>query len=118
MVVEDDVLLNQTLAEILSGVGCSVLQAFDGLQAFELACQHHPALMVLDLDLPRVYGQVLMRILRSGQVATSTRFVVLTARAELLRDEDRTSAFAVLEKPADLDEFVGTVEAALHTSLP
>jgi CheY-like chemotaxis protein len=113
MVVEDNPALNGLLAEALGEIGCEVVQAFDGLEAFELAHEHRPSVILMDLDLPRLYGQVVMRSLRRDPATADVNVVILTAHPELLGEEDRAAAFAILHKPAQLDDIMRAVRAAL-----
>jgi two-component system phosphate regulon response regulator PhoB len=113
MIAEDYAEINNQLAEALRELGCEVVQAFDGLEAYERARQRRPRVILLDLDLPRLYGQVVMRSLRRDPATADVRVVVLTARPELLTPDDQASAFAILYKPADLDDIVRAVRAAL-----
>ena len=115
MVAEDDAEVNYLLAEALREAGCEVVQAFDGLQAYELARERRPAVILLDLNLPRLYGQVVMRSLRRNPDTAGIKVVVLTARPDLLRHEDRSAAFAILQKPAGLDDITRAVQAALRS---
>ena len=114
LIAEDDAEVNHLLAEALREAGCEVIQAFDGLDAYELVRERRPAVILLDLNLPRLYGQVVMRSLRRDPATAEARVVVLTARPELLREEDRAAAFAILRKPADLDGILRVVRAALR----
>ena len=114
LVVEDNPALNRLLAAALRATGYETVQAFDGLQAHELARERRPSVILLDLDLPRLYGQVVMRSLRRDPATAPIKVVVLTGRPDLLREEDRAAAFAILHKPADLDDIMRAVRAALR----
>ncbi len=116
MIVEDNPSLNQLLAEALEEAGCTVVQAFDGLQAYELVRQHWPRVILLDLDLPRLYGHLVLRSLARTPDTAEIQVVVLTGRPSLLTDDDRALAAAVLHKPAAIDEILGAVRAALAAS--
>ena len=71
-------------------------------------------MILLDLDLPRLYGQVVLRSLQRDPATADTKVVILTAHPELLREDDRAAAFAILHKPADLDDIMRAVRAALR----
>jgi CheY-like chemotaxis protein len=114
LIAEDNAEVNHLLAEALREAGCEVVQAFDGLEAHELAHKHRPAVILLDLDLPRLYGQVVMRSLRREPATARINVVVLTGQPWLLRDDDRAAAFAVLHKPVGPDTIVRAVRAALR----
>ena len=81
LVAEDDAEINGLLAEALREAGCEVLQAFDGLRAHELARERRPGVILLDLDLPRLYGQVVLRSLRRDPATADVQVVALTANA-------------------------------------
>ena len=115
MIVEDSAPLNRVLATALRGIGYDVVQAFDGMQAYDLAREHRPGAIVMDLDLPRLYGQVVMRSLRRDPATAAIKVVVLTGRPDLLHEDDRAAAFAILHKPAGLDDVTRAVQAALRS---
>ena len=114
LIAEDDAEINALLAEAFREVGCEVLQAFDGLQAVDLARARRPAVILLDLDLPRLYGHLILRSLRRDPFTAHIGVVVLTGRPELLSAEDRAAADAVLHKPVGLDAILDAVRTALH----
>ena len=114
LIAEDNAEINALLAEAFREAGCEVLQAFDGVQAVDLARARHPAVIVLDLDLPRLYGHLILRSLKRDPFTAHIGVVVLTGRPELLGPEDAAAAVAVLHKPVGLDEIVGAVRAALR----
>ena len=116
LVVEDDAPLNRLLAAALEHTGYEVAQAFDGLQAYELARRRPPSVVLLDLDLPKLYGQVVLRALRRDAATAGIAVVVLTGHPKLLREEDRVAASAVLYKPARLEQILAAVAAALQAA--
>ena len=56
LVVEDDPQAAELLRLYLEGAGYRVEVAWDGEEGFTKACQLHPALITLDLLLPKVDG--------------------------------------------------------------
>lgn len=75
-----------------------------------------PALVLLDLKLPRIQGLEVLRRVRADARTRLVPVVVLTASRE---DEDLLQSYAsgangYVRKPVDLDEFV---EAARHLGL-
>ena len=93
----------------------------DGVEALEYltqACQTQlegreqlPALIILDLRLPRTDGLELLRAIRSNPRLKRLPIVVLTASKE---DEDflrsyRLGANSCIRKPVDFDQFVEAV---------
>ena len=82
LVVEDDAALRETIVYNLRREGYLVLSAPDGVTALEVARQQPPALVLLDLMLPRLDGLDVCRQLRSRPETARTPILMLTARGE------------------------------------
>ena len=82
LVVEDDAALRDTMMYTLRREGYRVLVASDGVAALEVARQQPPALVILDLMLPRLDGLDVCRQLRSRPETARTPILMLTARGE------------------------------------
>jgi len=62
LIVEDEQSLNEAYQTILSKAGYKVLVAFDGQEALEItAAEEEPALILLDLRMPRMDGIEFLR---------------------------------------------------------
>jgi DNA-binding response OmpR family regulator len=82
LVVEDDGALRDTIAYNLRREGYHVVTAADGVAALQLATQKPPALVLLDLMLPRLDGLDVCRQLRSRADTATVPILMLTARGE------------------------------------
>ena len=113
MTVEDDPIVRADLRLILEDAGFSVCaDARDGVEAVELARQHRPDLILLDLVLPSLDGvEATRRILGEQDVA----IVAVTGHAnEPLLDLAREAgATATLTKPFSDRQLVGTIRGIL-----
>ena len=56
LIIEDDVALNYAYKTILTTAGYTVSTAFNGEEALEVAMQHHPDIIFLDLRMPVMDG--------------------------------------------------------------
>jgi cobalt-zinc-cadmium efflux system membrane fusion protein len=114
LIVDDDEVLGQILARVLSQQGYRVERATAAAQALRLARDHPPQLGLLDLCLPDQDGTELARNLR-GQVP-DLPLILMTAYPLSLQDQpERTEGFArVLTKPLNLQELRHAVDAALR----
>jgi PAS domain S-box-containing protein len=117
--VEDN-LANLSLVEtiLLSRPGWRVVPALQGQLGVELAREHLPDLVLLDLHLPDVPGDEVLRRLRADTRTAGIPVVVVSADAtaaslERLR---QGGADAYLTKPLDVDEFLTVVERFLPDS--
>jgi DNA-binding response OmpR family regulator len=113
LVVDDEQRLRDLVRGYLEHEGFSVLTAADGLTALDLARQHAPELVVLDLMLPGIDGLEVCRRLR----AFSDAYVImLTAKAEEI---DRVVGLEVgaddyLTKPFSPRELIARLRAMLR----
>jgi CheY-like chemotaxis protein len=107
---------NRLLARaVLESAGYNVVEAEDGLAGIAAAVREQPALILLDVNLPRLEGWQVATILRSLPGLEDTAVVAVTAYAS---EEDRDRAFEVgcdgyLTKPIDVDAFPGQVAGFL-----
>jgi two-component system KDP operon response regulator KdpE len=113
LIVDDDLLIQKSLALFLSLRGYEVegaMTAHDGLEAF---ARRRPDLMVLDLGLPDHDGSdVCLRVRQKCDLP----IIVLSARGE---DRDKVSALEngaddYITKPFSSDEFLARVRVALR----
>ena len=113
LVVEDDQTLSETLVYNLKREGYQVLQADDGISALNLAREHQPDLILLDIGLPELDGLSVCRTLRRE---TNTIIVLLTARSG---EMDRIigldlGADDYITKPFSLGELLARLRAVMR----
>jgi DNA-binding response OmpR family regulator len=113
LVVEDETTLRETLVYNLTRQGYTVHTAADGYTALELARQHRPDAIILDVMLPGLDGFEVCRILRKEM---NVPILMLTARA----DEVDTvvglemGADDYISKPFSMRELLARVKAQLR----
>lgn len=79
LVVEDDRDLREVLAESLQLEGFEVVEAVDGMDALErLRAGVRPALVVLDLVMPRMDGRQFLAALRADRALADLPVVLVT----------------------------------------
>ncbi len=113
LLVEDDQTLLDTLTFNLTREGYDVIRAGDGITALDLARQHKPDLIVLDVMLPGLDGLTVCRTLRRE---TEAPIVLLTARSS---EVDRivgldTGADDYIIKPFSLGELLARLRAVMR----
>jgi CheY-like chemotaxis protein len=98
-----------------------LMTAIQGRLALELALEHHPDLILLDLHLPDMPGSEVLRRLKAEPATQKTPVIILSANAlpaqiaELLAPAG--GALAYLTKPFDIQEFLNVVEDSLPDPL-
>jgi len=114
--VEDN-LANLSLVEtiLLSRPGWQTIPALQGQLGVELAREHLPDVVLLDLHLPDLPGEEVLRRLRADARTRDIPVVVVSADATnaSLERLQAAGADAYLTKPLDVDEFLRTVERFL-----
>jgi PAS domain S-box-containing protein len=114
--VEDN-LANLSLVETFLGVrpAWKLVPALQGRIGVELAREHQPDLVLLDLHLPDISGEEVLRRLRADPRTEHIPVVVISADAtrDSLERLRASGADAYLTKPLDLDDFLSTLEIHL-----
>ena len=110
LIVEDEDMIREGISDYLTDCGYETIQAVDGLEALEQFSNHQVALVLLDIQMPKLNGlEVLSEIRKSSQVPV----LMLTAFQD---EEYKMSAFAALadgylEKPFSLSLLKVRVDA-------
>lgn len=83
LIVEDDIALRKVLVDKLSDEGFNVIEAQDGEVGLEQAREHHPALILLDIFMPRMDGITMLSKLRTTDAwGKNVNVIVLTNSTE------------------------------------
>ncbi len=112
VIAEDEALIRMDLAEMLAEEGYDVVgQAADGATAVELAEQHRPDLVILDVKMPVLDGIAAAERIAGARIAP---VVILTAfsQRELVERARDAGAMAYLVKPFTRTELVPAIEIA------
>jgi signal transduction histidine kinase len=93
----------------------SVIPAMLGGVALDLAAEHHPDLILLDLNLPDMPGEELLYRFRADPATSGTPVVIITADTDPGRMERLLAggAAAYLTKPISVRTFLRTVDGLL-----
>jgi DNA-binding response OmpR family regulator len=118
LVVEDEQLLADTLAEGLRRLSMAVDVCYDGDAALERVSVHGYDVVVLDRDLPKVHGDDVCRAMMAA--GGEARVLMLTAAGEVT---DRVAGLRLgaddyLTKPFAFDELVARVQALARRARP
>ena len=81
LVVDDDPDAREILADIVQALGLEVRIAADGEQALEMAFQSPPALVLLDIMMPRLNGLSVVAKLYSSRRTRNVPVILVSANA-------------------------------------
>ena len=115
LVADDDMDLVTALSIRLRAAGYRVLGAYDGEQAFQLAQEQKPDLVILDVRMPAGGGFSSLDKMKHSMTTRSIPVIFLTAfDDDEMREEARLlGAVGFFRKPFDDSEFMGAIEQAL-----
>jgi two-component system, cell cycle response regulator DivK len=111
LIVEDNELNMKLFHDLLDAHGYNILQTKDGMEALDIAREHHPDLILMDIQLPEVSGLEVTKWLKDDQDLRRIPVVAVTAFA-MKGDEERIregGCEAYLSKPISVGKFIETI---------
>jgi two-component system, chemotaxis family, chemotaxis protein CheY len=114
LIVDDDRFVRVTLRDCLSEVHCDVREASDGQQALEMIESEPPAVVFLDLVMPRLSGLEVLRKVRSTGVGCRILIISSMDVDALVSEAVAAGADGFISKPFHPLEISAAVERALR----
>jgi two-component system, cell cycle response regulator DivK len=111
LVVEDNEKSMKLFRDVLQATGYRTVEATTGAEAVELAAEHGPDLVLMDIQLPDLDGAEALSRLRADVRTASIPVLALTAQA-MHGDRERFLAAGFdgyISKPVSVVEFLGSV---------
>jgi two-component system cell cycle response regulator DivK len=115
LIVEDNELNMKLFNDLLESRGCKIIQTRNGVEAVELARQHRPDLILMDIQLPEVSGLQVTQWLKDDEELRSIPVIAVTAFA-MKGDEEKIrqgGCEAYLSKPISVVKFFETIDIFL-----
>jgi chemosensory pili system protein ChpA (sensor histidine kinase/response regulator) len=112
MVVDDSLTVRKIASRFLQREGYRVCTARDGVEALEMLEDEMPALMLLDIEMPRMDGYEVVRHVRAGVTTRDLPIIMITSRTA---DKHRTHALEAgvdgyMGKPYQEDELLSEIQ--------
>ena len=112
LIVEDDEMSMKLENDLLQAHGYDTLQSVDGKDAIQLAREHHPDLIIMDIQLPGVSGMEYTKMLKADDQLKDIPVLAVTAFA-MKGDEEKIRAAGCddyIAKPISDPHFLETVD--------
>ena len=112
LIVEDNDLNMKLFHDLLEAHGYDTLQTKDGLEALQLAREHHPDLILMDIQLPEVSGLEVTKWIKEDDALKDIPIVAVTAFA-MKGDEEKIRQGGCegdIAKPISIAGFMKVVE--------
>ncbi len=113
LIVEDNELNMKLFNDLLEAKGYETIQTRNGLEALDLARQHRPDLILMDIQLPEVSGLEVTKWLKEDDDLHTIPVIAVTAFA-MKGDEERIrqgGCEAYISKPISVVKFLETVKS-------
>ncbi|WP_182375947.1 response regulator [Nocardioides sp. WS12] len=113
VIAEDETLIRMDLAEMLADEGYDVVgQAGDGQRAIELAEEHRPDLVILDVKMPVLDGIAAAEAIAGKRIAPVVMLTAFSQR-DLVERAREAGAMSYLVKPFSQTDLVPAIEMAV-----
>ena len=115
LIVEDNPQSLKLLRDILQIKGYQTLEAETGEEGVRLAHERHPALILMDIQLPGINGIEALQRLRADPVTKATPVIAVTASV-MTQDRSRIMAAGFngfQSKPISVNQLLATVRETL-----
>jgi two-component system phosphate regulon response regulator PhoB len=115
LIADDDLAIRLLVSATLVSERYSVLEAADGEEAWRLIRQYHPAVAILDWEMPGYEGLELTAVIKGDPLLRDMTVIMLTGRTDRADREAgaRAEADLYLTKPFSPKELLEAVEQAL-----
>ena len=115
MVVDDSVTVRKVTSRVLEREGFRVVTAKDGIEATDMLAQVKPDLMLLDIEMPRMDGFEVARVVRESETFAGLPIIMISSRTGE-KHQQRATSLGVnkfLGKPYQEDELLGLLDELL-----
>jgi CheY-like chemotaxis protein len=117
LVVDEEVLVADTRADVLSRAGFSTLTAYDGESALELAISNKPSLLLSDVGMPGMNGvelaEAIVNVVPQCKVLLCSAY---TTSIDVLNSRAAKYNFPMMAKPIHPIEMLRQVKCCLDGS--
>ena len=114
MIVDDDPQLIRVLSMFFDLEGYNVVRAGNGREALSLLGEYQPDLILLDLMMPEVSGEEVVREVRATHNSPRIPIVIFTAAETREEELKAAGADAFITKPFSLDGLRDVVHEAIR----
>lgn len=112
LVVDDDDLNRKLFISVLKESGFATLEAADGQEALNIIENESPALILLDIILPKMNGLEVLKTCRDKGLIKNAKVFALTAA--MMPEMSDAGFDGIISKPIRVLEFLDTVKKALE----
>lgn len=116
LIVEDNELNMKLFNDLLQANGYDTLQTMDGQEVMAMAEEHHPDLILMDIQLPKISGLEVAKMIKDTEALKDIPIIAVTAFA-MKGDEEKIregGCDGYIAKPISVPLFLETVSGFLN----
>lgn len=117
LIIEDDAMMRKGLSNVVSRLGCCVLEAADGHEGMKHFRQHKPDVIITDILMPEKEGLETIREMRKDNPAV--RIIAISAGSPLYKMQflelaEKFGASHTFNKPVNPDDLLAAIKDLMH----
>ena len=116
LIVDDDRKMRVIMKTLIESSGWTTIEACDGVHALEMYAKERPAVVLLDMLMPKMDGLETLRALKS--LDSDLPVIIITAHADVSDAVNaiKIGAYDFIVKPPDLDTLTNIIRRAIEKS--
>ena len=120
LIIDDDETNMDLMRSVLELGQCQVLEAENAEKGIQLAREHHPNLILMDVRLPEMNGLEATRFIKNDSALKNIPIVAITGYNNKEDEDEAINAgcVAYLHKPIDVRKFRRTIAMILSAYCP
>ena len=115
LIVEDEELVRELYSEFLEKKGYDVETAENGQEALDCLSENRPDLILLDINMPKVNGKQLLKIISADEKFNNIPVFIITGIGDIkeISETLNLGARCYIEKSNSLGEVINKIELVL-----
>lgn len=115
-ICDDDKGITDMLEMVLELEDVDTFTETDSVHAYDRLLQFKPDILIVDLWMPIVTGDQLIKRIRANQELKNLYIICISASRDGLQVADEAGADQFMAKPFDVEEFLNMVEQAIGSA--
>ena len=95
LVVDDSMLIRYTVCRSLEERGFAVESATNGVEALQILERVHPAVIVTDMQMPKMSGSELITAMKRNPQTSNIPIIILAGRGSGFAEQEKRADFAI-----------------------
>lgn len=115
LLIDDDKWIHRVVCHYLKSWGFSALSAFDPIEGLAMAVKYRPILILLDIVMPEVKGDILLKMLKKIELTSNIPIIIISGNlnTEILGLTFRDGAHDFITKPIKEDILYEKINSAI-----